>query len=73
MQQHQRAMFSKGFINLANLLAGVFIVGLSLTEKSIAAYVPVIGIAAVGGLYAISYAVLTHHTEGGHVHQGIHQ
>jgi hypothetical protein len=73
MQQHQRAMFSKGFINLANLLAGVFIVGLSLTEKSIAAYVPVIGIAAVGGLYAISYMVLTHHKEGGHVNQGINQ
>jgi len=41
-------------------MAGVFIVGLSLTEKSIAASVPVIGIAAVGGLYARSYVVLTY-------------
>jgi hypothetical protein len=35
-------------------MAGIFIIGLSLTEKHIAAYVPVIGIAAVGGLYALS-------------------
>ena len=54
MQQHQRDMFSRGLINLANLLAGVFIVGLSLTEKNSAAYVPVIGIVAVSRLYVIS-------------------
>jgi hypothetical protein len=59
----------RGLINLANLLAGVFIVGLSLTEKSIAASVPVIGIAAVAGLYAISYVIPAHHTEGNEVNQ----
>jgi hypothetical protein len=48
-------------------MAGVVIVGLSLTENSIAAYVPVTGIAAVGGLYAISCVILAHHTEGDEV------
>jgi hypothetical protein len=60
MDTAPRTLLAKGLINLSNLMAGVFIVGLSLTEKRIAAYVPVIGIAAVGGLYAISYVVLTY-------------
>jgi hypothetical protein len=65
MEKAQRTLLAKGLLHLANLLAGVFIVGLSLTEKSIGTYVPVIGIAAVGGLYAISYVILAHYPEGG--------
>jgi hypothetical protein len=42
MQNKEREMLAAGLIHRANLLAGVFIVGLSLTEKSMAAYVPVI-------------------------------
>jgi hypothetical protein len=60
MDTAQRTLLAKGLLHLANLMAGVFIAGLSLTEKSIAAYVPGIGRAAVGGLYAISYVVLTY-------------
>jgi hypothetical protein len=58
MDTAPRTLLAKGLLQLANLLAGVFIVGLSLTENSIAAYVPVIGIATVAGLYLMSYAVL---------------
>ena len=50
-------------INLANIMAGVFIVGLSVAEKNVALYVPVVGIAAMAGLYAISYGILTHTTQ----------
>ncbi len=60
MSEQQKRFFAKGGMNLANLTAGVFVVGLSLTENSIAAYVPLIGIAAVAGLYAISYVMLAH-------------
>jgi hypothetical protein len=69
MDTAQRTLLAKGLIHLANLLAGIFIVGLSLTEKRMAASVPVIGIAVVGGLYALSYVVLAHHTEGDGVNQ----
>jgi hypothetical protein len=62
MDTAQRTLLAKGWLHLTHLMAGVFIVGLSLTEKSMAAYVPVIGIAAVGGVYAISYVILAHHT-----------
>jgi len=69
MDKAQRTLLTKGLLHLANLMAGVFIAGLLLMEKSIAAYVLVIGIAAVGGLYAISYVILAHHTEGDGVNQ----
>jgi uncharacterized membrane protein YciS (DUF1049 family) len=64
MDTAQRTLLAKGLFHLSNLMAGVFIVGLLLTENSIAASVPVIGIVAVGGLYALSYVMLAHHTEG---------
>ena len=60
-------MFANGLLTLANMLVAVVIVGLSVTEKNIAAYVPVIGVAAVAGLYAISYVLLAHHTESDEV------
>jgi hypothetical protein len=60
MDKAQRTLLAKRLLHLANLMAGICIIGLSLTEKSIAASVPVIGIAAVGGLYARSYVVLTY-------------
>ena len=58
MDTGQRTLLAQGLLRLANLLAGVFIVGLSLRENSIAASVPFIGIAAVAGLYLMSYAIL---------------
>jgi hypothetical protein len=63
MDEEQKLLFAKGLINLANIMAGVFIVGLSVAEKNVALYVPVVGIAAMAGLYAISYGILTHTTQ----------
>jgi hypothetical protein len=58
MDTAQWTLLANGLLRLANLLAGVFIVGLSLTEKQIAASVPLIGGATVAGLYLVSYAIL---------------
>jgi hypothetical protein len=58
MSNDQKLLFAKGLLSLANMLVAVFIVGLSVTEKDIAAYVPVIGIAAVAGLHIASLVML---------------
>jgi hypothetical protein len=73
MSEEQKRLFAKGLLTLANMLVAVVIVGLSVTENSTAAYVPVIGIATVAGLYAISYVIRAHHKEGDDVNQGMNQ
>jgi hypothetical protein len=68
MNQAPRTLLAKGGLQLANLLAGVFIMGLSRTEHRMAASVPVIGMAAVGGLYLMSYVLLRYPAP----YQGVH-